>query len=165
MILERRVRLDIRERDGPGQPAPGLQVYDHELRVFPLRIGVRGGHDLGDADRRLFVTRVVDEHRVARLHGAQVLQGDGVLHAVPHRASVALQPVVAVGGGFGLEEPVAGHGVSPVPRGTLKDSLRSRPGVSWSYRTAIRAQFATESASSATTSSPLRPERFSTLNE
>src|SRR6185436_16602841 len=51
---------------------------------------------------------VVDERAVARLHGAQVLEGGRIAHAVPHRAALARQVLPGVGPGLGLQKPHAG---------------------------------------------------------
>ena len=77
-----------------------------------VRVGIRIGRRLADADDRLLVAGVVDQDPVAARHRAEVLARERVRDAVPGRPSVALELRERVTARFGLEEPIR-HAVSP----------------------------------------------------
>jgi hypothetical protein len=63
-------------------------------------------HHGAGADGGALVASVVKDPLCARLHLAQVLDGGGVGHAVPHGLLVAKKVIKGVNIGFGLEEEV-----------------------------------------------------------
>src|SRR5690606_27586547 len=108
-VLEVGVRLDLRERDRSRKPLPHLHVHDDERIVVRLRVRVGVGHDARQPDDLLLIAGVVDHHGVALPHRAEVLQRDGVLHAIPHRAPIPLEIAEAVRRRLRLHDPVARH--------------------------------------------------------
>src|SRR2546427_6689280 len=108
-IGERPVLLNLAQRHGLRQPPRGLQVHHRELWVFLFRVGIGLRHDLGHAHHGLLVSRVINQHPVARHHLPQMLEGEVVLDPVPDGCLLPLEVIVAVGGRLGLHDPVAAH--------------------------------------------------------
>jgi hypothetical protein len=103
------IGLDLGERHGPVERADGGDLDDEQLRVAGLRIGISRLRHPRETNDGFLVSGVVDERVIARLHRGEMLERDGIAHAIPDGGLLAREVVPAVGGRFGLQEPVCGH--------------------------------------------------------
>ena len=103
---EARIGLYGRQGHRPGQPAVGSEIEDDDLGIVALGIGVRSAGNPGQAYDVLALARMVNEHRIAFGHAADVLQGKRICHPIPDGVTLALELIERVDIGIGLENPV-----------------------------------------------------------
>src|SRR4051794_23376769 len=93
---KKRIGLDGRQRHPLGQALAGFDLHDEEFRVALVRVLVRSTGDSSEADQFLAFTGVIDEHRIARGHAADVLQRDWIADSVPDSAALTLELIERV---------------------------------------------------------------------
>jgi len=99
------VAFDLGESDGVGQGPIRGEIDDDQFGVGLLGIGVGGADHFGKADRGLLRSGMVDDQRIAFLHGAKILQRGGIGDAIPRGFLIAHEIGERVSGGFGFEKP------------------------------------------------------------
>ena len=95
-IREFRIGLDLGKRHGPLESAGGLDIYHDEPIIVTRGVRIGTFHDLHLADDGFLRPGVIEEHAVPLFHRPQVLQGEVVLHSVPHGSLVAEEVVQGV---------------------------------------------------------------------
>src|SRR5579859_508066 len=105
-VGEKLIGLDLRERDRLGDRFASL-----DFDGWILGVGNVDGENRGGTDSCLLVPGVIDDEAGARLHLAEIPQGNGIVHAIPDGGFVALQISERVCRRFGLEQIIRGHGI------------------------------------------------------